>query len=139
MADPEKNPAQQAAEKTWEQLQECLAQRKSFLLEAGAGAGKTYSLIQALRYLIEKDGAKLVRNHQKIGCITFTNVATNEIETRTDRHPAIYSSTIHAFCWSLLKDFQPLLRREIAAIPSWAERLQESGPIGSQPVEYSLG
>jgi len=139
MAEPEKNPAEQAAQETWERLRDCLDQGKSFLLEAGAGAGKTYSLIQALRYLIGKDGAKLVRNHQKIGCITFTNVATNEIETRTDRHPAIYSSTIHAFCWTLLKDFQPLLRREIAGLPSWAERLQESGPIGCQAVEYSLG
>jgi len=134
MAEPEKNPAEQAAQETWERLRDCLDQGKSFLLEAGAGAGKTYSLIQALRYLIGKDGAKLVRNHQKIGCITFTNVATNEIETRTDRHPAIYSSTIHAFCWTLLKDFQPLLRREIAGLPSWAERLQESGPIGCQGI-----
>ena len=139
MPEPETNPAEQAAKKTWEELRECLDQGQSFLLEAGAGAGKTYSLIQALRYLIGKDGAKLVRNYQKIGCITFTNVATNEIETRTDRHPAIYSSTIHAFCWSLLKDFQPLLRREIAGLPNWAERLQESGPISRQSVEYSLG
>ena len=139
MSERETNPAEQAAQETWERLRECLDLGKSFLLEAGAGAGKTYSLIQALRYLIGKDGAKLVRNRQNIGCITFTNVATNEIETRTDRHPAIFSSTIHAFCWSLLKDFQPLLRREIAGLSNWAERLQESGPIGSQPVEYSLG
>lgn len=139
MAESETSPAEQAARETWMRLQECLDQRKSFLLEAGAGAGKTYSLIQALRYLISKDGPNLVRNHQKIGCITFTNVATNEIETRTDRHPAIYSSTVHKFCWSLLKDFQPLLRREIAELSEWAERLEESGPIGCQSVEYNLG
>ncbi len=133
------NPAEQAAQIAWEQIRECLDQGKCFLLEAGAGAGKTYSLIQALRYLVEKDGAQLIRNHQRIACVTYTNVATNEIEVRTDRHPAIYASTIHAFCWSILKDFQPLLRAEIACLPNWDKRLQESGPIGAQTVEYSLG
>jgi len=139
MSETDKNPAELAALETWERLRDCLDHRQSFLLEAGAGAGKTYSLIQALRYVLDKDGATLLRNHQKVGCITYTNVATKEIEARTDRHPAIYSSTIHAFCWSLIKDYQPLLRREVPNFPSWAERLQESGPIGGQAVEYSLG
>jgi DNA helicase-2/ATP-dependent DNA helicase PcrA len=120
------NPAELAAQEAWSQLQACLDHRNSFIFEAGAGAGKTYSLIEALRYLIKRDGAELIRNHQRIACITYTNVATNEIETRTDRHPAIYSSTIHAFCWALVQDFQPFLRQELPDIPGWPERLKES-------------
>ena len=130
MTDAIANPALQAAKEAWTQLQACLDRRESFIFEAGAGAGKTYSLIEALRYLIKRDGIELMRNNQRVACITYTNVATNEIETRTDRHPAIYSSTIHSFCWKLIQDFQPFLRKEIPNIEGWPERLRESAQRG---------
>ena len=126
MPDALPNPAQVAAQEAWAQLQACLDQRHSFIFEAGAGAGKTYSLIEALRYLIKRDGIELIRNRQQVACITYTNVATKEIETRTDQHPAIYSSTIHSFCWTLIQGFQPFLRKEIPNIKGWPERLKES-------------
>ena len=126
MSEATPNPAQLAAQEAWAQLQACLDQRHSFIFEAGAGAGKTYSLIDALRYLIKRDGTELIRNHQQVACITYTNVATKEIETRTDQHPAIYSSTIHSFCWTLIQGFQPFLRKEIPNIAGWPERLKES-------------
>jgi DNA helicase II / ATP-dependent DNA helicase PcrA len=126
MPDAVPNPAQFAAEEAWAQLQACLDQRHSFIFEAGAGAGKTYSLIEALRYLIERDGIELIRNHQQVACVTYTNVATKEIVTRTDQHPAIYSSTIHSFCWTLIQSFQAFLRKEIPNIEGWPERLKES-------------
>ena len=126
MSDAVPNPAQLAAQEAWAQLKACLDQRQSFIFEAGAGAGKTYSLIEAIRYLINSDGTKLIRNHQKVACITYTNVATKEIETRTDQHPAIYSSTIHSFCWTLIQGFQAFLRKEIPNIEGWPERLKES-------------
>ena len=126
MPDIIANPALLAAQEAWSQLQNCLDQRDSFIFEAGAGAGKTYSLIEALRYLINRDGATLIRNNQQVACITYTNVATKEIEARTDRHPAIYSSTIHSFCWTLIQGFQPFLRKEIPNIDGWPERLKES-------------
>ena len=126
MSDAVTNLAEQAGQKAWSQLQACLDRRESFIFEAGAGAGKTYSLIQALRYLVERNGAEFIRNHQQVACITYTNVATKEIATRTDRHPAIYSSTIHSFCWTLIQNFQPFLRQEISNIEDWTERLQKS-------------
>jgi DNA helicase-2/ATP-dependent DNA helicase PcrA len=126
MPDAVTNPALLAAQEAWSQLQACLDRRESFIFEAGAGAGKTYSLIEALRYLIKRDGVQLIRNHQQVACITYTNVATKEIEKRTDGHPAIYSSTIHSFCWTLIQDFQPFLRKEIPNIEGWPERLKES-------------
>src|SRR5208282_1145332 len=105
----------------------------------GAGAGKTYSLVEALRHLVEKRGVELLRRHQKIACISYTNVAADEIETRTDRHPTIQSSTIHAFCWSAIRDFQPFLRKEIPSLSNWPERLEEVGGIADRRIEYDLG
>jgi DNA helicase-2/ATP-dependent DNA helicase PcrA len=134
-----KSPAETASEQALAEVYECLKEKRSFLLEAGAGAGKTYSLIKALRFLIERDEFKLPRNHQKIACITFTNVAKNEIEARTDRNPLIYCETTHAFCWSLISGFQKQLRELVPTMKHWPEKFEEAGPIEMRTVEYSLG
>jgi ATP-dependent DNA helicase UvrD/PcrA len=133
------NPAKEAAEAARIRIHSCIDEGHSFLVEAGAGAGKTYSLVEALRYLVENRGAELLRRHQKIACISYTNVAANEIETRTDRHPTIQSSTIHAFCWSAIRDFQPFLRKELPSLVNWPERLGEPGGVGERSIEYDLG
>ena len=110
------------------------------LLEAGAGAGKTYSLIEALKYLIKNRGPELLRNRQQIACITYTNVATDEIKSRTDGHPAILSSTIHSFCWSLIKDFQPYLRTKVPTLKEFDQKLADiGGTVGNRRIEYDLG
>ena len=137
--DPSLNPAEQAAERTRQAIQQCIDERKCFLVEAGAGAGKTYSLIHALRYVIEKQGRQLLRRNQRIACITFTNVATDEIKSRTDRHPAIQSETIHSFCWSLIKPFQTNLRKSVETLANWPDRLTEAGGLGDRSVDYNLG
>ena len=136
MADATTSPAEQAAEETRAAIQGCIDAGKSFLVEAGAGAGKTYSLIQALKYVIAKRGRDLLRHHQRVACITYTNVAVDEIDARTDRHPAIQSSTIHAFCWSMIRSFQPFLRSELRGLESWDERLREVGGIGTRAISY---
>ena len=133
------NPAIKAAEESLRAIYDCLDGHKSFLLEAGAGSGKTYSLIKALRYLIDKYGADFIRRNEQIACITYTNVATDEIKSRIDSDPAVFSSTIHAFCWSLIKGFQPFLRQELPTLSGWAERLDEGGGIAGREIEYDLG
>ena len=138
-ADAALSPAEQASEEALAEIRECLAERKSFLLEAGAGAGKTYSLIETLKHLIAEKGNELVSKHQQIACITYTNVAADEITARTDSHPAIHSSTIHHFCWSLIKDFQPYLRERLPEIDKWPEKIEEAGGISNQEVIYDLG
>ena len=101
------NPAEIAAQRALNEMFECIRARKNFRLEAGAGAGKTFSLVKALRFIIDEQGITLQRRSQQIACITYTNVATDEIISRTDGHPAVHASTIHAFCWGLIKSFQP--------------------------------
>ena len=45
------SPAEAASQRALESMYACLSEGRSFRLEAGAGAGKTYSLIKALRFL----------------------------------------------------------------------------------------
>lgn len=133
------SPALVAAQEAEARVLECVRRRENFLLEAGAGAGKTYSLVEVLRHLINEQGVKLRRNNQCIACITYTNAATEVIASRIDRNPVVFVDTIHAFCWSLIKRFQPVLRREVAELPEWQERLQEIGRVGNRQIHYDLG
>lgn len=133
------NPAERAANEALAQVFECVEKGQSFLLEAGAGAGKTHSLIEVLRRIIATQEAKLLRRRQRIACISYTNTANEVIRARTDRHPVIHSDTIHAFCWSLIRPFQTNLRSELQKLRKWPERIEEAGGIGTCEVEYSLG
>lgn len=133
------SPALAAAQAADAKMLACLEQGRSFLLEAGAGAGKTYSLVEALKLLIAKKSKFLRQLNSRIACITYTNVATEVITSRIDGNSAVYADTIHAFCWLLIKGFQAALRIEIAKLPAWQERLADSCGISAQPVEYDLG
>jgi DNA helicase-2/ATP-dependent DNA helicase PcrA len=97
-----------------EKIVACVEAGKSFLLDAGAGAGKTYSLVEGLRYLLAKRRGDLGRGGQTIACITFTNVAKDEIAERIGHDPLVSISTIHDFLWSAMATHQRALRRAIA-------------------------
>lgn len=133
------NPAEIAAQRALDEVFRCIRERISFRLEAGAGAGKTYSLVKALQLIIEEDGAQLLCRHQRVACITYTNVATDEVTKRTDGHPAVQASTIHSFCWDLCKSFQAVLRSEVMNIPPMADKINEVGEIGARRIGYDLG
>ncbi len=133
------NPAEIAAQKALDEMYECIRSRQNFRMEAGAGAGKTYSLVEALRLIIDEQGATLLRKSQKVACISYTNVATNEIISRTDGHPAVHGSTIHSYCWDLIKSFQPHLRAKVPEIDAWSEKLEEAGGVGTRRIDYDLG
>lgn len=83
-------------------IQNCIAKKQSFILEAGAGSGKTWSLIESLKYLLENEGQNLAKNNRKIACITYTKVAANEITERIDNNPLVHVGTIHNFLWSVI-------------------------------------
>jgi ATP-dependent helicase/nuclease subunit A len=96
----------------------------SFLVEAGAGSGKTRSMVQRMISLVKKQKA----NISQIAAITFTNKATSELkgrfvmaleeassQTSNDEETAIlkeayenvnqcFIGTIHSFCGSLLRE-----------------------------------
>jgi DNA helicase-2/ATP-dependent DNA helicase PcrA len=136
MPDNALNPAEKAAQEALDHMYRCIDEKRSFLFEAGAGSGKTYSLIKALQYLIAEQGNELLRRHQRVACITYTNVAVDEIRSRTDSHPVVCSSTIHSFCWSLIRDFQPYLRDELPTVNKWVEIVEELEGIGKRTIGY---
>ena len=77
----------------------------SLLVLAGPGAGKTYCLIERIRFLVEEHKFDPAR----ICAFTFTNKAAGEIEHRLEARlgePAhkIKRGTIHAFCAELLRE-----------------------------------
>jgi len=76
------------------------------LVLAGPGAGKTFCLIQRIRYLVEDLGF----DPSRIVAVTFTNRAAGEIATRLstalgERADAIHRGTIHALCVELLREY----------------------------------
>ena len=79
------------------------------IFNAGAGAGKTHALIESLKYLIQKHGDRLKTHNQNIICITYTNVATNEIKERLGNSELIKVSTINERLWELIKAYQKQL------------------------------
>jgi DNA helicase-2/ATP-dependent DNA helicase PcrA len=97
-----------------ERIRACIEGMQSFVLDAGAGAGKTFSLVEALRHLLSSDrGVELSRSSQRVACITFTNVAKDEIIERTARNPLLHVSTIHEFLWAVIKPHQKALKRAL--------------------------
>lgn len=133
------SPAENASRRALAEVYGCLERKESFLVEAGAGAGKTYTLVKALHFLMDRYQHILPQRHQKIACITFTNVAKDEIDARTDRSSLIYCNTIHAFCWSLIRGFQKQLRERLPHLQHWPERIAEVGGLSNRAVEYELG
>jgi superfamily I DNA/RNA helicase/DNA polymerase III epsilon subunit-like protein len=78
----------------------------SLLVLAGPGAGKTFCLIERIRFLLEK----LAMDPARICAFTFTNKAAGEIAERLarsigDRASLVKTGTIHAFCTELLREF----------------------------------
>ena len=94
-----------------EQVIDCLGKNKSFIVEAGAGSGKTHTLIEALSHLLARRSDDYLSFGQQIVCITYTNVAVNEIMSRINSDPLVHVSTIHDFLWSVIRDHQKELRQ----------------------------
>lgn len=78
---------------------QCIKNGENFILEGGAGSGKTYSLISLINALTEE------LPDIKIVCITYTNNAVAEILSRIENEN-IWVSTIHEFIWSLIRKYQ---------------------------------
>ncbi len=105
-----------------EKVIEAIKTKQSFVLEAGAGSGKTYTLIQSLNFILENYSDELNRTGKKIACITFTNVAKNEIIERTEHNKHIVVQTIHEFLWDCIKNYQSALHKEIQNLNTEYER-----------------
>ncbi|OHD12618.1 MAG: DNA/RNA helicase [Spirochaetes bacterium GWD1_27_9] len=91
------------------QIIEYIKNGENFLLSGGAGSGKTYSLVQVIKKVIE-DNPKA-----KVACITYTNVGVKEIKERVN-HNNLVVSTIHDFLWDNIKNFQKELKKGLITL-----------------------
>ncbi len=92
---------------TFNILKEYIDNNNNFCLDAGAGSGKTHTLIKVINYIRESLPEK------KIVCITYTNNAKNEILERLSSTNNVSVSTIHDFIWKNIGKFQFSLRIEV--------------------------
>lgn len=112
---------------------------RSFFLYAGAGSGKTRSLVQAVRDLCKHQGRQLTLTGQKIAIITYTNAACDEIVQRLEFDPRVDVSTIHAFAWSLIRGYDTDIRKwldaNLLAEIAELEEKQAKGRAGKASIE----
>lgn len=84
---------------------------KSFFLFAGAGSGKTRSLVSLLSRIRKHNRQRLRLYGQQIAVITYTNAACDEIKHRLEHDSLFLISTIHSFAWEMIKSFQQDIRK----------------------------
>lgn len=112
---------------------------KSFFLFAGAGSGKTRSLVEVLNRFRENNIHRLRTNAQQVAIITYTNAACDEIKRRLEFDTAFSVSTIHSFAWELIKpytyDIKALLRVRLQNDIDELEVAQSKGRAGSKAAE----
>lgn len=115
------------------QIRTCLDEQKSFAMVAGAGSGKTTSLIEALDYIRATQGAKLLQNDQQVVCITFTKRAVAVITKRLGFDELFHVSTLHSFLWGVIARFQTDIREALRTklIPDLIRRAAEKDNGGT--------
>lgn len=124
-----------------ETIGECLdlTAPRSFFLYAGAGSGKTRSLVSAIRTLCERQGRDLLLTGKKAAIITYTNAACDEIVQRLEFDPRVDVSTIHAFAWSMIRgydaDIRAWLDTNLLAEIAELEEKQAKGRAGKAATE----
>jgi DNA helicase-2/ATP-dependent DNA helicase PcrA len=112
-----------------EEISRCLDQKKNFLLSGGAGSGKTYTLIQTLHQAYGN------RANAHVACITYTNVAADEIKRRSP-YSKLWVSTIHDFLWEDIKGFQKNIGNAIRQLISNGE-MAYSGELPIDSLDLS--
>ncbi len=96
--------------------------RRSFFLFAGAGSGKTRTLVEVLRRLTGVEphdaGGRLARSlrarGQSIRIITYTRNAVEIIKGRLGDNDLTAVSTIHSFSWELIQGFDQDIREVLS-------------------------
>ena len=121
-----------------EEIYSCLnlEDPKSFFLFAGAGSGKTRSLVEVLKRFRKNNVRRLRLKGQKVAIITYTNAACDEIKRRLDFDSTFCVATIHSFSWELIcphqNDIREWLRTQLQTEISDLEAAQLKGRAGTK-------
>lgn len=119
-----------------DEIKTCLANHQNFALIAGAGSGKTSSLVDALKQIRENEGKNLRQNGQSIACITYTKRAVEVIKSRLGFDDLYTISTLHSFLWNLIKTFQSDIRKVLkeAYLPILIENTKSKDNGGNSQI-----
>ena len=96
---------------------------RSFFLFAGAGSGKTRTLVEVLKRLTgvvpHEAGARFAQRMrsrgQSVRVITYTKNAATVVTGRLGENVLATVSTIHSFCWDLIEGFDEDIREALLA------------------------
>ncbi len=113
-----------------EQCKQYISSKKNFVLQGGAGSGKTQTLKELLLFI------KYSYPTAKVVCITHTNAAVEEIVSRIGEGFLI--STIHSFLNNLIKDYKKNIKTVIANIFTVKEMVRIDRPAVVSEKEYNL-
>lgn len=113
---------------------------RCYFLFAGAGSGKTRTLVEVLRRLTgvinhEKGGqlAQRLRMYgRSIRVVTYTKNAVAVINGRLGDNDLIGVSTIHSFCWELIGGFNDDIREALIALKE-AQLEKETSEAKAKP------
>ena len=72
-----------------------------YLVIAGPGTGKTYTVTQKIKYMIEHDNIK----PNEILCLTFSDTAAREMQQKIGEKYDVNVYTYHAFCMNVIEEF----------------------------------
>lgn len=97
---------------------------RSFFMFAGAGSGKTRTLVEVLRRLTgvvsHESGGRLAHRLRLYGrsirVVTYTKNAVAVISGRLGSNDLVAVSTIHSFCWELIGGFDVDIREALVAV-----------------------
>ena len=92
----------------FEKIKTCIEGNNSFVLQGGAGSGKTETLKQTLEYISTN------YPDRKIACITHTNLAVDEIKSRVGTQYTV--STIHSFLNDFIKNYKRNMHKVIVEL-----------------------
>lgn len=92
-------------------IREALRQKRCFVMTSGAGSGKTTSLVKAMAFVARNERNALLQSSRQIACITYTEIARDELFRDLAGDPLCHVSTIHSFLWQLARPFQKDIRR----------------------------
>ncbi|MCK9170505.1 MAG: AAA family ATPase [Treponema sp.] len=113
-----------------------LCKGKNFRVEAGAGSGKTYSLMKVIQWLQDNKWEEYKKTGKKVACLTYTNAAVDVIESRLKENSFITPMTIHSFAWSSIKQFQNKIIELMDSQKLIPDKIIKDD---IQQIDYSLG
>lgn len=125
-----------------QQIIDTLSRGESFRVEAGAGAGKTFSLMRVIDWLEKEKRKDFQKSGQRVACLTYTNAAVDEIVSRLNTEGFIQPCTIHNFAWSCMKGFQSSLIKAVEDLQLLPDNEEKTGKVPASEVKkvaYELG